>query len=89
MCSLDALRLTLARTLPALQIAALLAIAWFAPNSHQLMGRSSPALDRAALDAPAWLVWRASWRWGVLTFALLLVCAAQLHGEVRFLYFQF
>ncbi len=87
--ALDALRLTLARSLPALQIAALLAIAWFAPNSHQLLGRFSPALDRAALDAPAWLVWRASWRWGVLTFALLLVCAAQLHGEVRFLYFQF
>ncbi|PMS35758.1 D-alanyl-lipoteichoic acid acyltransferase DltB (MBOAT superfamily) [Trinickia symbiotica] len=87
--ALEVLRLTLGRTLPALQIAALLAIAWFAPNSHQLMGRFSPALDRAALDVPAWLVWRPSWRWAVVTFALLFVCAAQLHGEVRFLYFQF
>ncbi len=86
---LESLRLTLGRALPALQIAALLAIAWFAPNSHQLMGRFSPALDRAALDVPAWLVWRPSWRWAVVTFALLFVCAAQLHGEVRFLYFQF
>ncbi|RKP44202.1 MBOAT family O-acyltransferase [Trinickia fusca] len=86
---LEWLRLAVGRSMPALSIAALLAVAWFAPNSHQLMGRFSPALERAALDAPAVLAWRPSWRWSVATLGLLLLCAAELHGEVRFLYFQF
>ncbi|AOK31957.1 MULTISPECIES: MBOAT family O-acyltransferase [Burkholderia] len=86
---LDWLRLALGRAAAAPHIVALLAIVWFAPNSHELMGPFSPALERAAPGAPGWLAWRPSWRWSAAALALLLVCAAQLHGEVRFLYFQF
>ena len=59
------------------------------PNSHQLMGRFSPALDRAVEGLPAALTWRPSLRWTVAMFGVLVFCVAQLHGEVRFLYFQF
>ena len=83
------LRLALGRVMPAPYLALLLAIAWFAPNSHELMGRFSPALERASEAAPMALRWSPSWRWTAAVVALLLVCAAQLHGEVRFLYFQF
>jgi D-alanyl-lipoteichoic acid acyltransferase DltB (MBOAT superfamily) len=82
------LRLVLGRVMPAPYLACLLAIAWFAPNSHELMGRFSPALERAA-PASTRLRWSPSWRWSAAVIAVLLVCAAQLHDEVRFLYFQF
>lgn len=83
------LRLALARAAPAPQLALLLAIAWFAPNSHEWMGRFSPALERVSNAVPARLAWSPSWRWTAVVALTLLVCAAQLHGEVRFLYFQF
>ncbi|WP_206950672.1 MBOAT family O-acyltransferase [Trinickia acidisoli] len=83
------LRLALGRSMPAPQLALLLAIAWFTPNSHEWMGRFSPALERASSVVPARLAWSPSWRWTVAVVLVLLVCAAQLHGEVRFLYFQF
>ncbi|MGN6316031.1 MBOAT family O-acyltransferase [Trinickia sp.] len=83
------LRLALGRAMPAPQLALLLAIAWFAPNSHELMGRFSPALERASTTVPARFAWAPSWRWTAAVVLVLLVCAAQLHGEARFLYFQF
>ncbi|MGG1947196.1 hypothetical protein AB1286_20705 [Trinickia sp. NRRL B-1857] len=83
------LRLALGRTMPAPLVALALAIAWFAPNSHEWMGRFSPALERASGAVPARLAWFPSWRWTAVVVLLVLVCAAQLHGEVRFLYFQF
>lgn len=83
------LRLALGRAMPAPQLALLLAIAWLAPNSHELMGRFSPALERASNVVPARFAWSPSWRWTAALVLMLLVCAAQLHGEVRFLYFQF
>jgi alginate O-acetyltransferase complex protein AlgI len=83
------LHLVAGRSTLALQIAALLAIVWCTPNSHQLMGRFSPALERAAEGLPAALTWRPSLRWTVAMLGVLLFCVAQLHGEVRFLYFQF
>ncbi|TAM54067.1 MAG: MBOAT family protein [Paraburkholderia sp.] len=83
------LRLALGRSMPAPHLALLLAIAWFLPNSHEWMGRFSPALERAAdTVAPRWR-WSPSWRWTATIVLVLLVCAAQLHGETRFLYFQF
>jgi hypothetical protein len=75
--------------MPAPHLALLLAIAWFAPNSHEWMGRFSPALERASSALPARFAWAPSWRWTAALVLVLLVCAAQLHGEVRFLYFQF
>ena len=83
------LRLAVGRAMPAPLLALALAIAWFAPNSHEWMGRFSPALERASGAVPARLAWSPSWRWTAAVVLLLLVCAAQLHGEVRFLYFQF
>ncbi|WP_454805312.1 MBOAT family O-acyltransferase [Paraburkholderia fungorum] len=83
------LHLVAGRSTLALQIAALLAIVWCTPNSHQLMGRFSPALERAAEGLPAALTWRPSLRWTVAMLGVLVFCVAQLHGEVRFLYFQF
>ncbi|MGG1947179.1 hypothetical protein AB1286_20605 [Trinickia sp. NRRL B-1857] len=47
------------------------------------------ALERASGAVPARLAWFPSWRWTAVVVLLVLVCAAQLHGEVRFLYFQF
>lgn len=83
------LHLVAGRSTLALQIAALLVIVWCAPNSHQLMGRFSPALERAAEGLPAALTWRPSLRWSAAMLGMLVFCVAQLHGEVRFLYFQF
>ncbi|MFL9953036.1 MBOAT family protein [Paraburkholderia nemoris] len=83
------LHLVAGRSTLALQIVALLAIVWCTPNSHQLMGRFSPALDRAAEGLPVALTWRPSLRWTVAMVGVLVFCVAQLHGEVRFLYFQF
>jgi hypothetical protein len=83
------LHLVAGRSTLALLIAVLLVIVWCAPNSHQLMGRLSPALERAAERAPGALTWRPSLRWTLAMLGVLVLCVAQLHGEVRFLYFQF
>ncbi|MEM5389102.1 MBOAT family O-acyltransferase [Paraburkholderia phymatum] len=85
----DGWHLVMGRSTLALQLGVLLAIAWGMPNSHQLMGRFSPALERAAERLPSALAWRPSLRWTLVMFGVLAVCLAQLHGEVRFLYFQF
>ncbi|WP_345813653.1 MBOAT family O-acyltransferase [Paraburkholderia sp. PREW-6R] len=83
------LHLVAGRSTLALLIAGMLLIVWCAPNSHQLMGRFSPALERAAEGVPASLTWRPSLRWSIAMVGMLVFCVAQLHGEVRFLYFQF
>lgn len=83
------LHLVAGRSVLALRIAALLAVVWCLPNSHQLMGRFSPALERPAERLSALLTWRPSMRWAVAMLGMLAICVAQLHGEVRFLYFQF
>ncbi len=83
------LHLVAGRSTLALLIVALLTIVWCAPNSHQLMGRFSPALERAAEGVPAALTWQPSLRWTLALVGVLMFCVAQLHGEVRFLYFQF
>ncbi|WP_199032836.1 MBOAT family protein [Ralstonia sp. ASV6] len=89
MSGLEWLRIVLGRSTLALQIVVMLAIVWCLPNVHQWMGRFSPALERPANAAAARFGWRPSLRWSVVIVALLLFCMAQLHGEVRFLYFQF
>ncbi|MBN4668562.1 MBOAT family protein, partial [Pandoraea nosoerga] len=89
MSGLEWLRIVLGRSMLALQIVLMLAIVWCLPNVHQWMGRFSPALERPANAAAARFGWRPSLRWSVVIVALLLFCMAQLHGEVRFLYFQF
>ena len=54
-----------------------------------IFSRFSPALERSANATASRFGWRPSLRWSVVVIGLLLVCLAQLHGEVRFLYFQF
>lgn len=83
------LHLVAGRSMLALRIAALLAIVWCLPNSHQLMGRFSPAPGRPADGLSAVPTWRPSMGWTVAMLGVLVLCVAQLHGEVRFLYFQF
>lgn len=77
------------RHLQAILIVALLAIAWFSPNAHQILGRFSPALARPQEASAAWLRWQPSLRWLAVVLALLLLCLLNLHRETRFLYFQF
>jgi alginate O-acetyltransferase complex protein AlgI len=89
MDALEWLHLVVGRSILALMIVAMLAIVWCLPNSHQIMGRFSPALERSAERAGAFLTWRPALGWSVAMVAVLLFGLAQLHGEVRFLYFQF
>ncbi|HTS55101.1 MAG TPA: MBOAT family protein [Burkholderiales bacterium] len=69
-----------------------LALAWFAPNTQQIMARFEPALNLprevTALSGRWWL-WRPSWPWlaaGVVgaTWAMLSIS-----GLSEFIYFQF
>jgi alginate O-acetyltransferase complex protein AlgI len=83
------LHLVAGRSMLALRIAALLVIVWCLPNSHQWMGRFSPALGRSAEGPSIVPTWRPSMGWTVAMLGVLVFCVAQLHGEVRFLYFQF
>ncbi|QXH51697.1 MBOAT family protein [Pseudomonas fakonensis] len=85
----DAWRMLVGRHLEALHVLAVLAVAWFLPNSHQIMGGFSPSLARAQLDGPAALRWAPNLKWLAIMAALLLLCLMNLHKEARFLYFQF
>ncbi len=85
----DAWRLLAGRHLQLVYVVALLAIAWCAPNAHQILGRYSPALFKAQEAARAWLRWRPNASWLALALMLLGVCLVNLHKETRFLYFQF
>jgi len=82
------LHLVAGRSMLAMMIVAMLLIVWCTPNSHQLMGRFSPALERAA-EGVRTPTWRPSLRWTLAMLGMLVFCVAQLHSEVRFLYFQF
>jgi len=74
-------------------IAALLAIAWFAPNSQEIMARDRPALDfepRSNRDG-----WRFAWAptaaWGAATGVVLFVAMQALFAvpPSAFIYFQY
>ena len=71
-------------------IAILLAIAWFAPNTQQIMARFNPALliprDMAVAGR---LAWRPSVAFGLVVAALAFVSIVNLHRQSEFLYFQF
>ena len=85
----DAWRLVIGQHLQAVLIALALAIAWFAPNAHQILGRHSPAMFKVQEAPSAWMRWRPNTAWTAATLALLLLCLVNLHKETRFLYFQF
>jgi alginate O-acetyltransferase complex protein AlgI len=71
--------------------AALLAIAWFWPNTQQLLREYEPALDAATCSAaPATpLAWRPSAGWAIAVAVLAIASLASLDRVTQFLYFQF
>jgi alginate O-acetyltransferase complex protein AlgI len=76
-------------------IAALWLIAWFGPNTQQIMARYRPVLEHRAIDAMdfgnRWLRWRPSYAWSAV-MALLSAAALVtlwIGSNADFIYFQF
>jgi D-alanyl-lipoteichoic acid acyltransferase DltB (MBOAT superfamily) len=72
-------------------IAALLAVAWFTPNTQQWLAAWKPALDASsapASAAPA-IAWRPTRIWAVPMAMLAALVLASLGRVSEFLYFQF
>jgi len=71
-------------------IVALLAIAWFAPNTQQIMAHYDPALGIPRDSQPARrLAWRPRPALAVATAVLAFAAIVNLHRHSEFLYFQF
>lgn len=85
----DAIRLAIGHHMQLALVLLLLAIAWFTPNAHQILGRFSPAMFKVQEAPQAWMRWRPSAGWTAVTLVLLFLCLVNLHKETRFLYFQF
>ncbi len=85
----DAWRVIAGHHMQLIYAVVLLAIAWFAPNSHQILGRWSPALFKPNEAPQPYLRWRPNLAWMAVMLVLLVFCLANLHKEARFLYFQF
>jgi hypothetical protein len=76
-------------------IAILALIAWFAPNTQELMGKYRPALGFLRGESVAsryhWLLWRPSYVWSLLLALLSAVALMNMWvgDNAEFLYFQF
>lgn len=76
-------------------LAALALIAWFAPNTQELMSRYRPVLGRPAsfrlADRYRWMQWRPSYVWSIVVALLCAVALANMWvgDNAEFLYFQF
>ena len=71
-------------------IVILLAIAWFAPNTQQIMARFNPALlIPRDMSAARMLAWRPTAVVGLLVAAIAFASIVNLHRQSEFLYFQF
>ncbi|MEE4350599.1 MAG: MBOAT family protein [Pacificimonas sp.] len=75
--------------MPWLWIAVLGGLAFFAPNTQQIMARYKPALVMMEPPAPAALTWYPSLRWAAATAVLALIAFLSLARPSEFLYFQF
>jgi alginate O-acetyltransferase complex protein AlgI len=71
-----------------LWIIILFALARFAPNTQQIMGRYRPGLGFEAAEAVR-LSWRPAVRWAMFTGALAAAGLLALNQVSEFLYFQF
>jgi alginate O-acetyltransferase complex protein AlgI len=76
-------------------VTALALIAWFAPNTQQIMARYRPALGFAPDGREPfwfrWLLWRPSYVWSVIV-AIIAVAALWnlwVGSNAEFIYFQF
>ncbi|MBA3497851.1 MAG: MBOAT family protein, partial [Gemmatimonadales bacterium] len=78
-----------------LWIGALALIAWFAPNTQEILARYRPALGFEAVRGAAaryrWLLWRPSTAWSLLVAVLAAMALANMWvgDNAEFLYFQF
>jgi hypothetical protein len=73
-----------------LWIGGLLAIAWFMPNTRQIMSRAEAFIaDRRAPERPTALLWQVNWNWAVASALLLVASLISMTRVSEFLYFQF
>jgi hypothetical protein len=70
-------------------IVVLLVIAWWAPNTQQIMAGHAPALDWRDSGGARWLQWRPNAAWATAIGCAALVSIASLTEVSQFLYFQF
>jgi alginate O-acetyltransferase complex protein AlgI len=73
---------------PLVWIGGLLAIAWFLPNTQEIMARVRPALGILP-PAPRRFVWEPTPRWALYTSIAFLIALLHLSQITEFLYFQF
>jgi D-alanyl-lipoteichoic acid acyltransferase DltB (MBOAT superfamily) len=76
---------------PFTQLALLLALVWWAPNTQSIMGRFDPALlaPGLELEAPYWLQWRPSRAFAVALAIITIWGVLGINRYSEFLYFQF
>lgn len=67
----------------------LLAIAWLAPNTQQIMAGFRPALDVPPCEPARRLGWRPTWRAAWVMATLFFIAVINLNKQSAFLYFQF
>lgn len=72
-----------------LQVVALFAIVWFAPNTQQIMSKFEPSLGRITTNPYKLLTWLPATRWAVIAGTLAVLGILALGGTTEFLYFQF
>jgi D-alanyl-lipoteichoic acid acyltransferase DltB (MBOAT superfamily) len=71
-------------------VAVLLAIAWLAPNTRQIMARAEAFIaDHPVRECSAFLTWRVDARWAVASALLLAASLTSMTRVSEFLYFQF
>jgi alginate O-acetyltransferase complex protein AlgI len=71
---------------------ALLGVAWFMPNTQQLLARYAPALEGTEGEGGAMgtaLAWQPGWQWGLAIGVIGFLVIANMSKPQVFLYFQF
>ena len=72
-----------------LQVTALFAIVWCAPNTQQIMARYEPTLGRGIANPFPVLTWIPASRWAVAVGTVVALGILAVGGTTEFLYFQF
>ena len=68
-----------------------LLLAFFAPNTQQMLAVHTPRLgsDQASPAAPAWLAWHPTTRWALVLAGAAIWATLEIGGVTEFLYFNF